>query len=676
MSYKVNYANNNLHDYMTILNVKRSVLPTRNNFSKDIPSVNGEYYVGYKYTPRHITLECVVFADSREEFMENIEQLAFYLDVKAPSKLQIEDTPDRYCYAILDGSLDIEKIKHNGKFELEFTCYDPYYYANETSMCEIENKNSIHIHNDATAPSFPIINVEFKNDAYFASFSVGSKVVLVGAPYSVDEVVAPSDPIVLNDECLTLQGWNPVGNIVDNAIVNGNLSINAGGYAIYCNNYGSATSNEQSKWHGGGARKNLSRKLKDFEVCVSFEHNSLGDVKGVGSGSEPPVTSSSSSVQYKVTGDPSLRIRQNRGTSYKKLGSIPKGKVINVSNIDKNWGYTTYNGVSGYVSMDYLVKYTQPSTTSQNGSYSTTDNLRLRSGRGTNYKTLTTIPKGKSISISDVSNGWGKTSYSGKNGYVSMQYVKKNNSKSRATEEVPSAENKLGQLQVLGYDMNGVRLFCAKMIDAEKWYEYSEPQFYIGSKLVLDDGKKCPTPKTKENKDDDGKVISVEDTHSGKYGDFNDCNGTFKITRRTVNGKQQWNCEILKLGSNQVVAQRLVSNTLVDNSFPSGDLANIVIFFGQYENEPVVDTMIVKNIVVTDLSNPQPQEVRKPIFRANDKLLVDVARQKVYKNGELFMTDLDIGSEFFTIPTGNSIMSVRSDDRDFDIEVGIKKRWL
>lgn len=604
MAYKVNYASNNLHDYVTILNVKRTVLPPRDNFSKNIPSINGEYYTGYKYTPRKIVLECVIFAESREEFMENVTQLAYLLDTKSPSKLIIEDTMDRHMYAVVDGEIDIQKIKHNGKFNIEFICYDPYAYSNNVELFSANTSGTITMNNNGTADALPMISVTFSKPSFFASFSMGNKVILVGQPNGVDDKVVPPNPVVLNDVCETLEGWSPIGNIVDNAEVNGSLSINSGGYAIYCNNYGSYNTNGQTKWHGGGARKNLSRTLTDFEVKVRFEHNSMGDLKGVGSGSTAPVTSGS----YKVTAEPSLR---------------------------------------------------------------------LRSGRGTNYKQLATIKKGTQISISNVANGWGETTYNSKKGYVSMQYLSKV-SKSRATNEdnTPSAENKIGQLQVLGYDTNGNRLFCFKMIDSQKWYEYSEPEVYIGSKLVLDDGSKCPVPQTITNKDDDGKVTSVEDTNSGAFGDWNCTDGLFKITRKTVDGKQQWQCEVQKLKDGQTVARRLSSNILVNSSYPNAPLSNIVIFFGQYETEPVVDTMLVSNITVTDLSNPPKPVERQPIFEEGKELLIDVASQKVYYDSELFMNELDIGSEFFTVPTGVSIMKVQTDDSQADIEVGIQKRWI
>ena len=50
--------------------------------------------------------------------------------------------------------------------------------------------------------------------------------------------------------------------------------------------------------------------------------------------------------------------------------------------------------------------------------------LRIRSGAGTNYKVLGTMPRGASVTITgEAGNGWAKVSYNGINGYASKQYL-------------------------------------------------------------------------------------------------------------------------------------------------------------------------------------------------------------------------------------------------------------
>ena len=57
MTYEVNYNGANLSDYCKVLNVERTLLPSRTNLSKSIPTMNGSYYTGFHYGERIIKLE-------------------------------------------------------------------------------------------------------------------------------------------------------------------------------------------------------------------------------------------------------------------------------------------------------------------------------------------------------------------------------------------------------------------------------------------------------------------------------------------------------------------------------------------------------------------------------------------------------------------------------------------
>ena len=56
----------------------------------------------------------------------------------------------------------------------------------------------------------------------------------------------------------------------------------------------------------------------------------------------------------KVTADPSLRLRSGAGTGYTTLAHIPYGTELTITKESNNWGQTTYNGKSGWVSLDYI----------------------------------------------------------------------------------------------------------------------------------------------------------------------------------------------------------------------------------------------------------------------------------------------------------------------------------
>lgn len=665
--FLVEYANLPLHEYVTVREIHRTVMPPRENFTKTIPAMHGEFYMGYKYSSKKITLECDIGAGNRTELLEKMGDLAFILDVKYPSKLIASDMPDKYNYAIIDGTIDIDQIVlSNGKFNLEFVCYDPITYSIEPDYFYDDGSHKMAVTNSGTTDAYPVVSVAFSNKAYFfqCTNTFTGDTVLVGTPSNVDKTNYTFNPKVLRDSCETLENWETVGNIVDNAEVNGSLSINAGGYGIYCNNFGSGDG-----WHGGARRKNLSQEIKDFRVKVKMEHNSLGDLNGTGAGSTAP----SNGATYKCTADPSLRIRSGRGTSYKILGSIPKNKTVTVTEISNGWGKVTYNSVTGYVSMSYLTKVTT-SSSSTSGSYkiNASPSLRIRSGRGTKYKQVGSIPYGKIVSVTDISSNWGKVTYGGKTGYISMQYAVKQKS-SRETDN-GSAEENLGRLEVYGFDKNGNKLFKVAMKDTDQYYEYSEPTIEIGSKLVLDDKKKCPAPKTKTEKDGD-KTVTTK-IESGAFGDWNNFTGWFTVERYTENGKVYWNCKVEKLDKSGKASTTISTGKISNTSYPTGSLANLVIFIGGYAQNIPVEVMNINEIYVDNIGTPPKPEENKPIFENGDELTIDFNTQKIYKNGLNFMNELDIGSVFFEVPVGTTHITCRSEDKAMDVVTSIQKRWI
>lgn len=57
-----------------------------------------------------------------------------------------------------------------------------------------------------------------------------------------------------------------------------------------------------------------------------------------------------------TTSSANLIIRSGHGSSYSSIGSIPSGATVSVSKANSNWAHITYNGITGYASMQYLAK--------------------------------------------------------------------------------------------------------------------------------------------------------------------------------------------------------------------------------------------------------------------------------------------------------------------------------
>lgn len=675
MSYEVIYNDVPLHEHFDILKVTKRVLPKRKNYTKDIPSRHGLVYLGYKYEPKEITLECLINADNNQDLAESMNFIAYLLDVQNESKLIISDDPSKYYLAVVNDTDVLEQVRYNGKFNLIFICYNPIAYSAEEDFFDPDENLITTVSNTGTKETYPKVSVEFKTNAHFLQCTnYDKKTILVGLPPDIQKPTAPFSPITLKDHCETLEGWTTTSSVDSGRVAEGTVAINGGGYGLTYGNLGSS----DSGWHGGAVRKNLTALTEQFNIRVKMEHNSKGDVKGTGGGTKPPVTGSN---QYKITADPCLRVRQARNTSSSILTKIPKGKIVTVTEIQNNWGKVTYNSKTGYIYMQYTQKYNPPAPSSS-AQYKVTprEGLNMRSGRGTKYSKLTAIPYGTKISVSEISGGWGKTTYNKKTGYVSMQYCSKVSStrsiNTLAEETVPSAENRIGLIEVYGYDQHGAKLFKMKLYDSDKYYEATRPEIEIGNTLVLQDTNKVPPAKTKTEKKDD-KTTEIKKIDSGKFGDWNEFVGYFNIKRvKNAKGEFEWQCSVEKINDSGKIVKTIKTNKLVSSKYPKTPLSNVVVYFAQHTNEQIVDVMNVNEILVENLSRPPKPEENEPIFKQGDVLLLDFESEKVYKNDRLFMDKLDIGSQFFTCPVGNSEFICNSDDKTIDIVTAIQTRWL
>lgn len=603
---KITYGGNDLTKYFKVLDVRRQILPERMNYTKEIPNVNGEYYSGYKYGIRTIEVDFAIIGDSKDDYFTKSRQLASMTDVVIPTKLEFSDEPDKYYYAVVDGSIDIDQIMNYGAGTISFVCHDPIAYSKEEKIFGASENNKLTIDNKGTAFTSPLINVSFGQDAHFlqCTYFTG-ETILLGTRPDVDKPNVSQSDLVLNEPCEVTTDFTSVGNVLDSdREVMGNCTINQGGYGVVCANYGSSTNG----WHGGALKRSIGPNVEEFEIVAMMEHDSGGKI---GYGSNATDKPANNSV-YTCTAEPSLRIRRDRTTNSSKIGSIPKGKDVTVTDISKGWGKVTYGGVTGYSCMDYL-------------------SLK---------------PTNKNINMNSYSS-----------------------------DESPSTENRLGRIELYGFDSNGQKLFKFGLKDSEEWFEYTEPEVYIGNNLVLSDNKSAPKPITEKVQDDNNKT-TIKEVDSGRFGDWNDFCGNFKLKRTKLSdGNYQWYAEVNKVKDGKVT-NSIKTNTLSSGNYPKGSLNHVVIWFGQYKDATVVDTMCLTDIKVRRLNKLPNEPVNQKIFKAGEEVIIDCAQNKVYSKDNDYMQYLDIGSEFFDVRDGVSEIRCISDDKSIDVEASIVEKWL
>ncbi len=118
-----------------------------------------------------------------------------------------------------------------------------------------------------------------------------------------------------------------------------------------------------------------------------------------------------------------LNLRASASTSSNSLTVIPNGKeVILLENSTNGWAKVSYGTYKGYCSTTYLNALSGSGVTMKGV---TSDEVNLRSGKGTSYTSLGYVPKNTTVSVSsNADEDWAQVTYSGKSGYIKKDYLK------------------------------------------------------------------------------------------------------------------------------------------------------------------------------------------------------------------------------------------------------------
>jgi hypothetical protein len=175
-----------------------------------------------------------------------------------------------------------------------------------------------------------------------------------------------------------------------------------------------------------------------------------------------------------------------------------------------------------------------------------------------------------------------------------------------------------------------------------------------------------------------GKKLKVFDKMGTKtvypehVGNFNDYSGEFTLQR--IGNK--WHADINRIvnGKKKYV---LKPKTFYDNDgrFTTADLSYIVIHFAQYENAPVVQKMRVSDLKVIKHNTDTTIDV-PVLFEAGDELEVDLSDSSVWLNGDPFMQEVDVASNFFPVYEGRTEVRVNTDDPTATFEAEFTERFL
>lgn len=173
--------------------------------------------------------------------------------------------------------------------------------------------------------------------------------------------------------------------------------------------------------------------------------NRAGWVSSVyASTSKPSGSSASSSVSDgKVKTTASVNLRSGAGLDYSVIRTVPEDVTLSYDKTAKDdrgvtWYRVTYKKRTGWISSVYAKQGVAASNGSKSsgdsrymsGKLVTTGSVHLRTGAGLDYRDLTSVPKGATLSYDELRKDdrgviWCHVSYDGYTGWISTRYAKK-----------------------------------------------------------------------------------------------------------------------------------------------------------------------------------------------------------------------------------------------------------
>lgn len=129
-----------------------------------------------------------------------------------------------------------------------------------------------------------------------------------------------------------------------------------------------------------------------------------------------------------TTGGGSLYVRQSPSTASAVLASLKKGSYVTLLSRSGDWWKVEYaSGKYGYCYAGYITPVEGTPVRVDTGG----NVLNVRTGPGTSYSRVATIPHGTVVLLRSSENGWSRVLYDGvKLGYVSSQYLRTGSSSS------------------------------------------------------------------------------------------------------------------------------------------------------------------------------------------------------------------------------------------------------
>ncbi|WP_162356422.1 SH3 domain-containing protein [Metabacillus mangrovi] len=134
-----------------------------------------------------------------------------------------------------------------------------------------------------------------------------------------------------------------------------------------------------------------------------------------------------------------LNIRKGPGLSYGIEAVARKNESYGVLERTKDWVKLDLPGNRTGWAASWLVQVQSPEK--KEYVYATTDDVRIRSGAGTNYRITGSLPEGRQAVLLERKGSWTKVSYDGATGWVASQFIAGRSTGGTKAPEAPKGTN-------------------------------------------------------------------------------------------------------------------------------------------------------------------------------------------------------------------------------------------
>lgn len=325
--------------FMRVKSISHSALPPITLNTVSVPGRAGDVDTDKDTLGiRYISMNIQVLSEEKNMLPKKLELLSKWLLKPTAKELILGDNPDRVYYAKLDGDTTFSEILRMGEGTLVFACTDPYIYTVGERIINLPNfstQDTVSIMNNGNASTSPIVELEIADQASCFGVVANNEFIEFGLPTSIDDLVVPWDPIVLNDACRTTSGWTKAQGIHGGNVTDQEISVQDN--EVFIPSGGKINETEIQGWYGPSMYKQLKSEVTDFSGAFTFDF-----LKGEGKTSTPEERTNGKIIfVLKDTNNKDIAVVKIYDNEEQRDAIRLEFGLIN-SNISTRWIFTNY----------------------------------------------------------------------------------------------------------------------------------------------------------------------------------------------------------------------------------------------------------------------------------------------------------------------------------------------